>query len=494
MGEIKQQSIRGTFFTYGGAILGFVISGILFPKLLSTDQIGLINVLIAYAIIFSQVASLGFISTTTRMFPFFRNFKKKHNGFLHIAISITTVGFIMAIFAFFMLKGYMIEGKSEDSKLLGDYIFLLLPLIFSILYFNILDHYNKVLFNAVRGIIYKEFTLRLFIILIIILLSAGLFSFKVFIHLYVLCYFIPLILIIAALINEKQFNLVRVKGFVDKDLSKTMVSVSLFGVISSATGIVTISIDKIMVNELVGMSATGIYTTCFFFGTLVILPSRALLKTASTYIADAWKTSDISTLKSIYQKSALFQFLIGILTLIGIWVNIDNIMVLLGDSFLSGRYVILYIGIAYLIDMLSGASAVIINISKHYRVQSIFMGVLILLVVLTNYIFIPIYGLVGAAIASLIAKIIYNLLNFVFVFIKFKMQPYNIKFIIVALAGIFSYFIASLMPEFDNFIVDILVRSSIVSIVYISLCYLLNIDHEFNDIINKIYRRVFIRK
>lgn len=43
MGIIIKQSIKGTIFSYIGVVLGFVTVGLLWPKLLNADQIGLIN-------------------------------------------------------------------------------------------------------------------------------------------------------------------------------------------------------------------------------------------------------------------------------------------------------------------------------------------------------------------------------------------------------------------------------------------------------------------
>ncbi|MHA1695338.1 MAG: hypothetical protein ACTSUG_08765 [Candidatus Helarchaeota archaeon] len=47
MGIIQKQTIKGTIYTYLGVALGFVNIGLLTPKIFSTDQIGLTNILVA---------------------------------------------------------------------------------------------------------------------------------------------------------------------------------------------------------------------------------------------------------------------------------------------------------------------------------------------------------------------------------------------------------------------------------------------------------------
>ena len=73
MGEIQKQAIKGTIFNYLGIVLGFLYVGIFFPRLLTTEQIGLLSVLVAYATIAAQFSSLGFNAVTTRLFSYFRN-------------------------------------------------------------------------------------------------------------------------------------------------------------------------------------------------------------------------------------------------------------------------------------------------------------------------------------------------------------------------------------------------------------------------------------
>ncbi len=50
MGIIIKQSIKGTFWSYLGVVLGFFTTVYLFTEYLTTDVIGLFSVLIAYSV------------------------------------------------------------------------------------------------------------------------------------------------------------------------------------------------------------------------------------------------------------------------------------------------------------------------------------------------------------------------------------------------------------------------------------------------------------
>lgn len=490
MGIIQKQSIRGTVYTYSGAVLGFIISGLLFPNYLTTAQIGVIQIIFSYATIFALLSSLGFLSTTTKFFPFFRNKEKKHHGFIFLGTTVSMVGFLLSLMAFFILKPIITRSNEGDSVLFEQYAWLILPLSFFILYFNFYDYINKDLFKSTRGLFLRDFLQRILIIIAILLFAYHFIDFDSLVIFYVLAYSIPVILLVLYLVSDGDFSLKPSRELLDKVMIKRMASVSVFGIFTSATGIITQHIDRIMVKDLIDFSDAGIYTTCFFFGTLVALPSRALLRVSSSLIADSFKRNDLENIRMIYQKASLNQFLIGAFLFLGIWVNIDGIFVILGEEFESGKWVIFFIGIAFLTDMLSGTSSNIIGNSEFYRYQSIFMFIMVVLVILTNIIFIPLYGITGAAIASLIAKISFNIMKFLFLWIRLKMQPYNLKFLLIALISLMAFIAVYILPENGNFIVDIIIKSAALSVVFAVLALVFRVSDEYSNIAKKLFSKL----
>lgn len=486
MGEIRRQSTKGAVYITIGVLFGFVIQALIFPKILAVNQIGLIAVLISYASLFAQFASLGFNNTIIRMFPYFRDQTKKHNGFLFIAIMVVLAGTLLAVIIFFLIKSYLVEKSIQKSPLFVEYIYYIIPLFFFLLLFMILDNYNKVLYNSVRGLLLKEVGRRVFILAAILAYFFGFLNFANFVNAYLLSVALPAILLVVYLIRQNQFHLQPRIGYLNKDLAKSMASVSLFGLFTGGTNIISLHIDRIMVDDKLGLAATGIYTTVFFFGTLVKLPARSVGRISSVFIADAWKNDNRSLIQDIYSKSCLNQFIIALLLLIGIWVNIDNVFEILPAKFEAGRYVILFIGLAFLIDLLSGTSGLIVQTSRHYKVQTYLKLLLVLLLIITNLIFIPILGITGAAIATAVSKLIQHTVKYIFLRVKYKMEPYNYKFLLVLIIGIIAYLIGYSIPNFDHYIVDILIRSSIVTIIFVSLILLFKISEDIGQMVNKI--------
>jgi len=485
MGNIQRQTIQGTIFTYFGVFLAAVYTTILFPKLLTTEEIGLIGVLMSYAFIVAQISSLGIHGVTTRLFSYFRNEKTGHNGYMTIGLAVITIGYVLSAGGLFLIYHYRWFAVGKNP-LLYHYFPLVFVLAFATLYFLFFDNYFKVLYNAVIGTLLKEFAQRLGILLAIILVLFHLISFNAFLSLYVLAVSVPLIVIVSVLIHQNHFHLTLPTKPIEPWLKREMRSVALFSLISSFAGIITLNIDRIMINNMVDLSATGIYTTMFFFGVLVWIPARSLLKTASVYLADAWKNNDLKEIETIQKKSTLVQTIVGLWILGGLWINADSFFnpMILGEKFGSGKYVILFIGLAYLFDMLTGVSGAIITTSKKYKWGAYIIVAQGILIVITNWVFISLYGLVGAAIGSMVSKLIIDMIRLGFIKYQLNIHLFYPRmwwsFLFIAIA----FGTASLLPKMNFVFTDILVRSFAFTIVYGILIYVSKISPEINGRIN----------
>ncbi|NCB08156.1 MAG: hypothetical protein EOM73_08340 [Bacteroidia bacterium] len=394
-------------------------------------------------------------------------------------------GFILFLLIFWPMKPWLVETNLEKSTFFTEYIGLLVPLTFFTMLFVQLDYYNKVLYDAVFGTFLQEFLQRVLILLMTLLFVFQVISLHQFVWLYAASVCVKGVIIFIFLVIKGEMNLRPNLRFIDPKLKKEMMDVALFNVLTGLGGSIIFNVDKIIVNQMLGLSATGVYTIAFFFGTLVVIPSRPLLKISGTLIADAFKQNDIPYIAGIYRKSCLNQFIIGAFLFGGIWINIDNILVILGPDYDGAKWVIFFVGIGYLIEMLTGANGYIIAYSEYYRVALYFLIVLVVLMVVTMYLFIPIWGISGAAFASALSLSLNNLMRWFYLFKKYKMQPYNVKFLWVVVSFVLAYFAVIIIPDIQ-LIPDILIKSTVFTLVFGIQVLLYNISPDINALFYKI--------
>jgi hypothetical protein len=70
------------------------------------------------------------------------------------------------------------------------------------------------------------------------------------------------------------------------------------------------------------------------------------------------------------------------------------------------------------------------------------------------------------------------------------MQPFNFNHIKIVLIALLTFGLQLLFPPLEHFVLDIVVRSGLITLVYILLCYKLNTSDELIQIINKYRNRL----
>ncbi|MBN2650471.1 MAG: oligosaccharide flippase family protein [Prolixibacteraceae bacterium] len=492
MGIIIKQSIKGAIWSYLGVGVGFVTTAYLYPNYLTPEIVGLFALLLAWSNLFASFSALGFHGVTARLFPRFRDKENGHNGFLFIALMVMLTGFVLFLIAFLFLRPWLVESNLEKSALFANYVDLLVPLTFLALVFAFLDGFTKMLYNAVLGALLTEFVQRVLILLLLLLYIFGWLTPNALILAYAGAIGLKGVFIFFYLLFRKELDFRPQLSFVDQPLRREMLSVAVYSILSGVGFSIVFQIDKIIINQVMGLSATGVYTIAFYFGTLVVIPSRTLLRISGTLIADAFKNNDLKTIEDIYHKSCLNQFIIAAFLFGGIWINIDNILEILGPDYAGGKWVIFFIGLGYVIDMATGVNGNVIALSKYYRMGLVFLLILVVTVIVSMFMFIPLWGISGAAAAIALAFLVNNLMRFLFLKMKYGMQPFSFKFVSVSIIFLLAISITFLLPNI-KLLPDIILRSSIFSILYLVLIYLSKISEDLRNLVQFAVRYVLTK-
>jgi O-antigen/teichoic acid export membrane protein len=246
-----------------------------------------------------------------------------------------------------------------------------------------------------------------------------------------------------------------------------------------------------MINYYIGLEKAGIYAISFYFATIIMIPGRSLGKIAIPVIADAWKRNDLKTISEIYSKSCLNQIAIGVLLVSGIIGNLDNIYRILPEAYGGGEWIIILISLSNLVSNASGAALYIIGASEYYRYQTYLMLFFLVLIVLTNALLIPIFGITGAALASLICMLLSSVAKVYILYIKTGLWPFRMKDLVTVGAGIIVTLISFLLPELP-LLADIAIRSLIIAIPFLAIVWFMNLSDEIRGMMVSAFK--FIRR
>lgn len=204
-------------------------------------------------------------------------------------------------------------------------------------------------------------------------------------------------------------------------------------------------------------------------------------------ISRAFERNDIKEVASLYRKTSINQLIIGSLLLIGVWINLDSLFALMpkGEVFAVGKWVVIIVGAGKLVDMLFGPSSEIIVLSKYFKFNIVLILILAVLIVVSNNLLIPRYGIVGAAWGAAFALVSFNAIKYLFIYSKYKIQPFDINTLkvliiasIVLTANYFSY-------RSDSIMLDILLRSALTTLLYSGLILITKVSPEANELYNR---------
>lgn len=339
------------------------------------------------------------------------------------------------------------------------------------------------------GTFLQEFIQRFLLLVSTLLFIFDVITIQQFILLYVASVSIKAIIIFIYLLVKGNIDFTPNRNFISPALRKEMVTVAFYNILTGLGANLIFQFDKIIINSLLGIGQTGVYTIAFFFGSLVIIPSRSLLRISGTLIAEDWKKNDVASIATVYKKSCITQYIIALFVFGGIWLNIDNILFILGNDYMDAKWVIFFISLGYVVHMGTGVNDLIIAYSKHYRVALWFNLIMIATIVVLMYLLIPIWGIVGAAISVFITFLFNNLFRFIYLLIKYKMQPFNISFIYTTIIILLTYTIAAFIPQLP-LMIDVLLRSLLFTVMFWGLILHFNISNEITESVQNMVRAI----
>ena len=229
------------------------------------------------------------------------------------------------------------------------------------------------------------------------------------------------------------------------------------------------------------------YSVAFFMATLIHIPARSILQILKPIIARSWAEQDILEISTVYKKSALIQMFFGIMLFIGIWMSIEDFLVYVPQKYRGIEWVFFYLGLAKLIDVSTGVNGAILATSEKYLFDLYINIFLIIVTVITNIIFIPLYGIKGAAIATTISIFIHNIIKLIAVYHFFKIHPFQLSSIKLLFIGLLTIFILNQISfDFISLIwLKILIRSIVISSVYVVPVIYFNISGDLSEILQR---------
>ncbi|GGW88247.1 hypothetical protein GCM10008086_16300 [Salegentibacter mishustinae] len=249
-----------------------------------------------------------------------------------------------------------------------------------------------------------------------------------------------------------------------------------------------LDLDKVMIEYFMPIENVAIYGIAIYIATVISVPQKAMHQITNPMTAEFLNTKNKKSLEDLYKKSSLNLLIVSLLIFILIITNVKQLYELIPDEYELSILVVLLISLVKLYDNLLGNNNSILFNSDYYRIVLLIGVLLVLVAFVLNLVFIPSFGIEGAAIASFIAFFIYNSVKIWLVHKKFSFLPFTSKtWLVLLVGGILSFGFYFWDFGFHP-ILNIAFKSILIGISYVALAYFLNFSSEVNSIINKALR------
>lgn len=503
MGIVVRQSIKGTLMNYLGVAVGFVTTFFVMTKYLTQEEVGLTRVMADAALLLSGLAALGTNTSAMRYYPYFKDKDTRDHGFFGWTLIVPAMGFVIFTILFFVFKDFIINKFSKESPLFVDYMYLVIPMAFFMMYMTVFETNANLLMRIVVPKFVREVGVRLFTLGDYILYITGVISLDGMVIGLCLAYTFATLLNIIYLLCLSKISFRIEPGHVSKWLRKDFMFYTLFLTVAAVVGNIIPSLNTFFISAQMGLAITGIYTIASYMANLVEMPYRSVSAISRPIISQAMKDNDTQRAAMMCKSVSLHQLIAGGFVFFIIWVNIDLFFEMLpnGEKYADGKWVFFLLGLAKLVNSSLNIGVTVLSYSKWYYLQLVFTAILTTIAIVLNNRLIPAMGMTGAAWSSIISFSIYYLLLLTLIIWKTKISPFTWKEVLVILIMLVLFVINWLSYEYisksiiyfnsislGGKLVEALLRTGIIVAIGLALIYKFNISKEINEIINKVLR------
>ena len=496
MGIIQKQGVKSSFFIMIGFLIGAVNLLVLFPLFFSKNDQGLVRAMLDIGATLSVFCTLGTLPVIYKFYPFYNHYLgPKKNELPFITLIINLIGFGILLIIGWQQKDFIIR-KLGKSPSLAQYFNYVYPYAFFLLIFYWLEAFAWGLRKGVYSNFLRETLIRILTTLLIIAFGLKFIDLAVFLTLFSLLYVIPSLLLLINLIQSKQFSFKSLQiSSVTRRLKGKMFSFALFVFAGQFFNLLARTNDTFLIVGLRGLNDAAIFAIATYVSAILEIPQRSLNSISIPVLATSWKNKDFANIKHIYHKSVSNLLAIGLLLFGLIWLNTDNLVNFLNwvSNKEAGGYdaiskLIFILGLAKLIDLATGVNSQIIGTSNFWKFDFFTNLFYILLSLPLNYYLIKNYNLEGLAYSNLIALCLYNSIRFLFLYKKFKLQPYTYKHGLFLVLSIGLILLVHQIPSVNNIVANIFLQSSVFGISFYLLVSWMNPAPEALEIVNNFFK------
>ena len=241
-----------------------------------------------------------------------------------------------------------------------------------------------------------------------------------------------------------------------------------------------------MIPSFLTLEDNGTFSIGVTLASAIAIPATGIFALYAPTISSLLKNNKLDELNKKYKSTATLLLFLGGVLFTCIALGIENLFHLLPNSksLMDSVPIILILGINVVINMATSFNGEIITYSKYYRFNLIAIVLLIVLNVGLNIWFLKYLhlGLSWVAVASLLSMVVFNASKMIYIYVKFKLFPFDLKFLKLVLVLTSVFVVCYFLPTTPSKFFDLLYKTGLNLVLVTFVAYRLQLVKELNEI------------
>ena len=435
--ELLRGSGLSFFLRFGGLAAGYLLT-LIIAHLFGAKGLGDYVLAITVLRLFTLLAKLGLDTTSIRFIASFAS-QEKWTSIFRFRKQVVTILSFTSVFASILM--YCLS--EEIANLINanpDFIqlnaFFVLPMAFFMLHYQSLRGLKRI---AEFSFFYRM-SQALFSIISIVIIYQFIQDSEVPVYAYLVS------VIIVSLLSFLSFQYwlkdrSEGKESAEQDIMRysTLLKISIPLMFAQSVQFIMAWTDKLMLGAIdtpdvtlgltTNASEVGIYHTAFKLSMFAAVALMSINSIASPKFAEMFGKNDMEGLKKVVLQSTKMIFWTSVPLVTIFFIFPDFFLGLFGEEFKIGVTAFIFLSCGRLISSFSGSVGNILQMTGNQNIYASILLIGAVLNIVLNLILIPLYGINGAALASMSSLIVWNLSMVLVVKKKLGFYTFYIPFI-----------------------------------------------------------------
>lgn len=253
--------------------------------------------------------------------------------------------------------------------------------------------------------------------------------------------------------------------------------------------------DTLMLGGLKLSEDVGIYNGAMRTALLASMVLMSFGAIFSPMIADLYNRKENKKLESLFKITSKWICTATFVLFLLMIFLAKEILAMFGQEFIAGWIVLVVLSVGHMVAAAAGPVGVVLAMTGRQNFMMYNTLCICILNIILNLILIPLYGIVGAAIASCASLVVFNIIMLIETYFFLKIHPFSLRYIRPIFYGLVAFSIVLLAEKTLwqlQGLGKILVYGPVLMLLFILFMYLTGLDDE-DKLLFSAFKRKFLK-